>query len=233
MIGIAIPAHNEEDSIAEAVAAAWRAARHPDLRGEAACVVVALDDCSDRTAERARDAGAHTVSLVARNVGLARALAADTMLAAGARWLAFTDADTRVSDDWLVQQLALDAEVVCGSVGVDDWSCHGEDAARLEAHFDATYADRDGHRHIHGANLGLSAQAYVRAGGFKQLDCSEDVDLVLALEALGAHIAWSARPRVLTSARRHGRVIGGFADALRQALVPTPLLPAVSTVAAP
>lgn len=232
MIGIAIPAHNEEDSIAEAVAAAWRAARHPELCGETAWVVVALDDCSDRTGERARHAGAHTVSLSARNVGLARALAADTMLAAGARWLAFTDADTRVSDDWLVQQLALDAEVVCGSVGVDDWSCHGEDAARLQAHFAATYADRDGHRHIHGANLGMSAQAYLQAGGFKQLDCSEDVDLVMALEALGARIAWSARPRVLTSARRHGRAIGGFADALRHALAP-PLLALESTAAAP
>lgn len=231
MIGIAIPAHNEQDSIAEAVAAAWRAARHPALRGEDACVVVALDDCTDGTGGRARAAGAHTVSLAARNVGVARARAADAILAAGARWLAFTDADTRVSQDWLVQQLALDAEVVCGSVSVDDWSCHGEDAARVQAHFDATYVDREGHRHIHGANLGMSAEAYVRAGGFKQLGCSEDVDLVLALEALGARIAWSARPRVLTSARRHGRVIGGFADALRQALVPA-LLPAAPTAAA-
>lgn len=73
MIGIAIPAHNEEGGIAEAVAAAWQAARHPALHGEEAWVVVALDDCSDRTGELVRTAGAHTVSLTARNVGLARA----------------------------------------------------------------------------------------------------------------------------------------------------------------
>lgn len=231
MIGIAIPAHDEEDSIAEAVAAAWRAARHPALAGEDAMVVVALDDCGDRTAERARAAGAHTVVLAARNVGRARALAADVMLAAGARWLAFTDADTRVCDDWLVQQLALDADLVCGSVGVEDWSCYGEEASRLQAHFDASYSDRDGHRHVHGANLGVSAQAYVHAGGFQPLDCNEDVQLVLALQAMGARIAWSARPRVVTSARRHGRVIGGFADALRQALAPASLLPATAAAA--
>ena len=69
------------------------------------------------------------------------------------------------------------------------------------------------------------------AGGFQPLDCSEDVQLVLALQAMGARIAWSARPRVVTSARRHGRVIGGFADALRQALAPASLLPATAAAA--
>lgn len=221
MIGIAIPACNEEDHIAAAVAAAWQAARHPGLNGEACLLIVALDACTDATAERAREAGALTLSLDARNVGLARAFAAKALLEAGARWLAFTDADTRVSPDWLVDQLSLDADVVCGSVGVDDWSCHGADAERLQAHFLATYSDCDGHRHIHGANLGVSAAAYSAAGGFSQLDCGEDVDLVRILEAQGARIAWSARPRVNTSARRHGRVIGGFADALRLAL-PSP-----------
>ena len=229
MIGIAIPAHNEEQNIGAAVHAARRAAMHPGLGAERFMVVVALDDCSDATGERAREAGAFTVEVAARNVGQARAEAAAVLIAAGARWLACTDADTRVSEEWLVQQLLLDADVVCGSVGVDDWECHGADAARLRAHFAATYCDGDGHRHIHGANLGVSAQAYVRAGGFKRLACSEDVDLVHALEAMGARIAWSARPRVLTSARRHGRAMGGFADTLRQALA-LPLAPApVST----
>lgn len=235
MIGIAIPACNEEESIGAAVAAVQQAGRHAGLHGEACMLVVALDACTDATAQRAQEAGAHTLALQARNVGRARAMAADVLLAAGARWLAFTDADTRVSPSWLVDQLSLDAEVVCGSVGVDDWTCHGEDAARLHAHFLASYSDHDGHRHIHGANLGVCAKAYRRVGGFRQLACSEDVDLVQKLEAMGARIAWSARPRVLTSARRHGRVIGGFADALRAALSPPDLFPtpfvAVATVA--
>ncbi|MDN4591528.1 glycosyl transferase [Xenophilus aerolatus] len=218
MLGIAIPAHNEEEHIAAAVAAAMAAGRHAALAGEPFEVVVALDACTDATGVLARAAGARTVEVDARNVGVARALAAQALVQAGARWLAFTDADTRVAPDWLADQLALEADAVCGCVGVDDWSCHGVDAERLHAHFLATYNDRDDHRHIHGANLGVSTALYLQVGGFKHLACSEDVDLVRAIELAGARIAWSARPRVVTSARRQARAVGGFADALLQAL---------------
>lgn len=191
-------------------------------------VVVALDQCSDATGVLAREAGACTVELAARNVGRARAAAADTLLAAGARWLAFTDADTVVSEDWLVQQLALGADAVCGSVAVQDWSCHGRNAALAQACFEASYCDSDGHRHVHGANLGLSAAAYVRAGGFAPLGCHEDVALVCTLQAQGARIAWSARPRVWTSARPQARVRGGFGDTLCAAL--DAVLPSLSSL---
>jgi len=113
MLGIVIPAHNEALLIGASVDAVMAAARHPDLRGEPVEVVV-LDACSDAT-----------------GVIAARA---------GARWLAFTDADTVVSP------------------------------------------------------------------------CSEDVALVRALEATGARIAWSAKPRVITSSRRDGRARGGHPD---------------------
>ncbi|HUD32119.1 MAG TPA: glycosyltransferase family 2 protein, partial [Variovorax sp.] len=67
---------------------------------------------------------------------------------------------------------------------------------------------------IHGANLGVSAEAYERVGGFRPLACSEDVALVEALQASGARIAWSAAPRVTTSARADARARGGFGDTL-------------------
>jgi len=218
MLGIVIPAHNESLLIADALAAVMAAARHPGLDGEAVEVAVVLDSCTDTTGVLAARAGARTVSVNARNVGVARAVGAEAMLAVGARWLAFTDADTVVSPSWLVDQLAQEADAVCGSIGVDDWSAHGHQAAELLAHFKRTYHDVDGHRHIHGANLGVSAEAYRRAGGFRHLACSEDVALVQALEATGARIAWSAKPRVVTSARRDARAKGGFADALLGAL---------------
>ncbi|MDM0026219.1 glycosyltransferase [Variovorax saccharolyticus] len=218
MIGIVIPAHNEALLIGQAVDAVMAAAVHPGLHGEPVEIVVVLDACSDLTGVIAARAGARTVSLRARNVGVARAVGAEAMLAAGARWLAFTDADTVVSPSWLVDQLAQDADAVCGSIGVNDWSAHGVHAEAIEAHFLRTYADVDGHSHIHGANLGVSAAAYRRAGGFRHLACSEDVALVRALEATGARIAWSAKPRVLTSSRRDARARGGFADALLDAL---------------
>lgn len=214
MIGIVVPAHNEESEIGDTVAALRVAATHPALQGEKVEVLVVLDSCSDATGAIARFGGARTLAVEARNVGRARAAGADMLIAEGARWLAFTDADTRVSPDWLVRQLELDTDVVCGSIGVDDWSVHGTYADALRAHFARTYTDADGHRHIHGANLGVSAEAYVRAGGFPALSCSEDVALVEALQATGARIAWSAAPRVSTSARHDARARGGFGDTL-------------------
>lgn len=76
--------------------------------------------------------------------------------------------------------------------------------------------DADGHRHIYGANLGVSADAYQRAGGFKLLASIEDVALVQALQASGASIAWSAAPRVLTSARRSFHAPDGFGATLQR-----------------
>lgn len=215
MIGIVIPAHDEADTIDACLSAAVQAASHPELHGEPVEIVLVLDHCRDATARiAATHQRVHRLEVNFRNVGQARAAGSELLLALDARWLAFTDADTVVSPRWLVHQLALQADVVCGSVGVDDWSPHGSDGDYLRERFNATYTDADGHPHIHGANLGVSAGAYRRVGGFKALTCSEDVALVRALEAVGAVIAWSALPRVATSSRHQTRVRGGFGDAL-------------------
>lgn len=80
----------------------------------------------------------------------------------------------------------------------------------MQQHFVRTYTDADGHQRIPGANIGVSADAYRLAGGFQPLETSEDVALVDALRRVGAKIAWSARPRVQTSARRIFRAPLGF-----------------------
>jgi glycosyltransferase involved in cell wall biosynthesis len=236
VIGVVIPAHNECERIGAALAAVQLAAAHPALCGEAVQVVVVLDSCSDGTEAVAARLGAVCLVLDARNVGVARARGAECCIEAGARWLAFTDADTVVSPDWLVMQLAEQADAVCGCVVVGDWHTHGADGERGErarALFDSRYTHADGHRHVHGANLGVATEAYRRAGGFAPLACSEDVALVDALAATGARIAWSAGPRVTTSARTDARARGGFGDTLLAmvaslapvtAPMPTPLL---------
>ncbi len=214
MIGVVIPAHNEAQHIGAALTAVGHAARHAGLVGEAVQVLVVLDSCSDASEAIAQAHGVQSVAVAVRNVGSARAVGAAQLAAAGARWLAFTDADTIVSPEWLLKQLELGADAVCGSIGVDDWSMHGDQAENIRLHFGRTYHDVDGHRHIHGANLGVSTEAYLRAGGFRALACSEDVALVEALQASGARIAWSAAPRVSTSARGNARARGGFGDTL-------------------
>ncbi|MDO9402848.1 MAG: glycosyltransferase [Polaromonas sp.] len=210
MIGVVVPAHNEEKYIAATLRALQRAAASPRLK-EAVRIVVVLDACTDGTGEIARSLGVHTLQTRAGNVGVARAAGARHALDAGARWLAFTDADTLVHPDWLAEQLSHASDAVCGTVAVDDWS--GYESA-MRQHFEDTYTDADGHRHIHGANLGVSAEAYLRAGGFQPLASSEDVALVHALERSGSSITWSASPRVVTSARMDFRAPAGFGATL-------------------
>ncbi|RZL59633.1 glycosyltransferase [Variovorax ginsengisoli] len=218
MIGIVIPAHNEAALIGACLVHARACAHDPQLRGESVEIVVVADDCNDATVTTALNVGVIVLHIQARNVGLARAAGAELMLSRGARWLAFTDADTLVSSDWLSQQLSLDSDAVCGTVEVTDWTPHGNDAPFLARHFAISYQDADDHRHVHGANMGVSADAYRRAGGFQALASSEDVALVAALERSGASISWSARPRVCTSARKIARAPAGFAEALRHAV---------------
>lgn len=222
MIGIVIPAHNEELYLDACLRAARTAAADPALHGETVRITVALDSCTDgsraiverHAAQSNQRCAIDYLCVEARNVGVTRAAGARHMLRHGARWLAFTDADTQVSPNWLVAQLRLNVDVVCGTVAVDDWSPHRQNAELLRHHFHNSYTDADGHHHIHGANMGVAADAYLRAGGFEPLACSEDVALVTALERSGARFAWSAAPRVTTSARCDAKARGGFGDTL-------------------
>lgn len=211
MIAVIVPAHNEEDHIYACLMALRGATRSHLLHAEQTMVVVVLDACTENTRTIAHYMGATTIALNARNVGAARALGAQLALAAGARWLSFTDADTQVAPDWIAAQLALKSDAVCGTVAVRDWGTYGD---AMRSHYNASYIDADDHQHIHGANFGVSAQAYQRAGGFKPLESSEDVALVQDLKASGASIAWSAAPRVYTSARREFRAPDGFGATL-------------------
>jgi glycosyltransferase involved in cell wall biosynthesis len=211
MLAVVVPAHNEQEHIGACLESIRIASWNPRLRGEEVRIVVVLDDCTDMTDRIARGWDAVTLKVASRNVGIARSHGARWAIEAGARWLSFTDADSVVDHDWLVAQLEQGCDAVCGTVQVRDWGDYG---AHMQRHYAETYTDADGHRHIHGANLGVTAIAYENAGGFQPLACSEDVALVKALHDSGASIAWSAAPRVNTSARRAFRARGGFGATL-------------------
>jgi glycosyltransferase involved in cell wall biosynthesis len=207
MIGVVIPAHNEAAYLASCLAAVNRAAVAKQLGGELVLVVVVLDTCSDESADIARQFGARIVNTNVLNVGIARGKGAEFAIRCGARWLAFTDADSIVAPDWIAKQLALNVDAVCGTVEVRRWYSYGK---RLQNLYASIYRDKDGHSHIHGANLGVSAHAYEKAGGFRALECAEDVALVQDLKSTGASLVWSAAPRVVTSARCDYRRPAGF-----------------------
>jgi len=207
MIGILVPAHDEAASVERCLQSIRRAALHPGLHGEAVQVVVALDSCSDATASICQQQRVDTVRLEARCVGVARAAAAAALLGRGARWLASTDADSEVPPEWLVAQLEGRCDAFCGLVDIATTS---RTEKRLRRAFQKRQQWGDDHGRIHGANFGVSAQAYLAAGGFAPLRCGEDVALVRRLQRLGAAVRWAGAPIVMISARLVGRATGGF-----------------------
>ena len=212
MIGVVIPVHNEAALLSDCLEAVARAAREPRLEQEPVDIVAVLDACTDRSAAVAVRHGAQIVSLNARCVGAARALGASFALDSGARWIAFTDADTLVPPDWLAAQLACEADAVCGPVRIEDWSAHPYGVReRFLEHY-----GRAAQCHVHGANLGVSAAAYLRAGGFQPLSQGEDAALIASLQRLGHRVAWNGAPAVSTSPRWETTIQGGFASVLRE-----------------
>ncbi|HTW20658.1 MAG TPA: glycosyltransferase [Mycobacteriales bacterium] len=216
-VAVIIPARDEEELLPACLDAVAASARVVDVPVH---VVVALDSCRDGTAGivRARP-WVTSVELDAGSVGAARAAAAATALTVCGEhgpeelWLACTDADSTVPVDWLSTQLQLAAdgwEVTVGTVDVDDWSGHPDDARRA---WRDGYQPVEHHPHIHGANLGLTAAAYLAAGGFPPLPLGEDVALVGRLA--GRRVIRTASHGVLTSARTSPRASGGFGDYLR------------------
>lgn len=212
MIGVIVPVHNEQARLGACLASIAEAAKHVDLHLETVQIIVVLDACTDESAAIAELSGVRILSLAAGNVGLARAHGAAAAIAEGASWLAFTDADTTVAPAWLASQRALAADAVCGTVAVADWWLHSR---AVRARYEQGYRDVDGHQHVHGANLGVSTAAYLQAGGFPPLRSGEDLALVEALLRGGARVAWSAAPRVFTSARVEACVVDGFGAFIR------------------
>jgi cellulose synthase/poly-beta-1,6-N-acetylglucosamine synthase-like glycosyltransferase len=217
-VGVVIPAHNEEMLVGDCLAAVSRAARAVSLP---VAVMVVLDDCVDRTEEICRSFSADTISVRARSVGVARHAGVSTLLSGvtdpATIWISNTDADTVVPLTWLRDQLALaslGADVVVGTVGLSHEDGH------LGRTFKATYGmgvgRSVGHAHVHGANFGVRASAYLDVGGFPPLPVHEDRCLLRRLDGSGATVVRSTRIRVETSARLVGRCDGGFATALRQ-----------------
>jgi glycosyltransferase involved in cell wall biosynthesis len=224
-IGVCVPARNEAGGIVACLLALSRAAAQ--LRCPVTVVVVA-DSCTDDTAGRARWTAAATgltvsvLPIEARSVGAARAAGLAALideLGVVGTWLATTDADSMVPTGWLAGQLRhqrAGADLVVGTVTVTDWSAHpGQLRSYVLDAYGRHAAGR--HGHVHGANLGFSAAAYLRLGGFVPVLAHEDVLLVDAAHRHGMPISWAADIPVSTSSRLVGRTPAGFAHYLSEA----------------
>lgn len=211
---VVIPAHNEQDLLQDCLDS-LSVSHHKlgSLHPQVTCrVIVALDDCDDRSADIVTRSGATAVPVHHQNVGAARRDGVRTALSQSDAplhqiWLASTDAD------WLAG--FLDAatrgyQVVAGMVRPSGTLTPQEQRSWNEHH---QYVE--GHPHVHGANLGIRADIYTRLGGWSALHTGEDVELVRrAAQLPGVPILRTARQPVATSFRRVGRAPSGFADYL-------------------
>jgi glycosyltransferase involved in cell wall biosynthesis len=213
-VGVIVPAHNEQRRLPSCLASLRRAAL---ALSTPVHLVVVADACRDRTAQVAQRSGAAVVTIVARSAGAARAAGVREVLRRTGHldpadvWLATTDADTLVPGHWLRQQLRYANrgwDAVAGTIRVTDWSGYQPGTRAL---FQKRYAAGTGpHPHVHGANLGFRAAAYLRAGGFADIPTAEDRALVAALIATGGRVHRTRALPVVTSARRTARAPHGF-----------------------
>ncbi|VXB30617.1 glycosyltransferase [Pseudoclavibacter sp. 8L] len=234
---IVVPARDEAETLAECLDALTVAMDSMRCAGAGVRVqlVLVLDSCRDasaRIAARAaeRDPRIHVIEGLHGSVGKARRTAVSVALSlisegdptAGdptSTWISSTDADSAVPPGWLLSQLEFaDAgtDLLLGTVNVEPQT----DAPHIEARWRRDYSSIEGHPHIHGANLGVRASAYLAAGGFPPLREHEDTGLAAAVTACGFAVHSTASSPVLTSARRRGRTPGGFAGYLEDLCAP-------------
>ena len=229
---VVVPARDEEDLLPRCLASLVVASRRVAHLGVRSEVVVVADTCTDRTVDVASSAGVSVLEVVAGRVGAARAAGVRHGLGLAASdlhttWLAHTDADSVVPAGWLVDQLqhaTRGADAVLGTVrlaGAED----GEPVPAANQPLLDRWAERYvaqllpdlTHPHVHGANLGVRADAYLAVGGFDDLDLHEDHVLAARLREAGHHVVTTSLDPVVTSHRLHGRVDGGVATDLRSA----------------
>lgn len=210
-VAVVIPARNEQELLPACLESVLVAGAQVGIPVR---VIVVLDSCTDDTPGVCRRLRVEKVPVDAGNVGRARAIGVSRALAGETDvrriWVANTDADSRVTPDWIAAQLSLadeGADAVLGVVGLDGGS------AQVRRIHECRYAARLGHDgthgHVHGANLGVRGSAYLTCGGFPQLAEHEDRQLVLGLERSGALVVRSGQITVLTSARTENRCRGG------------------------
>ena len=222
-MAVLIPARNEELLLPRCLVSVLRCVSELPSNVSADVIVVA-DCCTDAT-ESIASSLLHGIGMAVRtsvgNVGESRAQAGQLALARTSVppdrcWLANTDADCELPEGWLLHQLQLAREGWQAVAGIVDVDCFVEHEAAVERRFRLSYELRpDGtHPHVHGANLGVRADAYLQAGGWGALHTAEDHDLWNRLRHLAVPYCSDSRLPVITSGRRVGRAPLGFAEAL-------------------
>ena len=228
---VVVPARNEEELVGACLTSVVNASRRAHQMIDRVAIVAVADGCTDRTRDIARTAlSAQPLWSVTEcdlgNVALVRSLGVQVgrkllgSVRSNRTWMASTDADTTVPDDWLLHHVmaaSRGTRALAGAVDIESFDGQPAAAPKL---FAETYTDllptEGDHPHVHAANLGVRLDAYDDAGGWGCLPRSEDRDLWTRLQQTGVRVESPSGLRVVTSGRPIGRVPGGFAECLRE-----------------
>lgn len=214
MIGIVIPAHNEEEHLIKCIKSLKQAIQIIDHYPENIEILIVLDSCTDQSLNIVNQLEMSYLLCNEQCVGKARDLGVRHLILKGAQWIACTDADTCVDIQWLQQQIDHQPiDMICGVVDLD---CFNKLSKSAQEKYKAHYQDQMDHRHIHGANLSFSSEAYLKVGGFPPVCCHEDVRLVEQFLKHQYKIIWSNSVRVTTSSRLIARAPNGLSTFLNK-----------------
>jgi glucosyl-3-phosphoglycerate synthase len=244
---VVVPAHNEERLIGRCLQALVDQVEVRGDEFEVIVVLDACTDATAARASdfirhiwRIKSEGQgdgpeiHTVEGPGEGAGPARATGMDIgcarleSLGRHGGLLASTDADSVVAPDWIARQLeaiAAGAEAIGGEVVLDPSEAEALPAAVLadrEAQLAARTREAAArgpaeHAHFSGASLGVTPDAYRRAGGMSWMAALEDQELEDRLVAAGVRIHRLRPVSVVTAARTEGRAARGLARDLELA----------------
>ena len=193
MISFIVPAHNEEQFIAETL----RAIRAAASRLPEAYELIVVDDAStDRTAQIATAAGARVQPVEHRQISRTRN--AGARVASGDRFI-FVDADTTISESVVRATLhALDGGAVGGGSAM---RMEGRLPLYLHGVFAITAFVMRRNRWAAGCYVFCTRAAFEAAGGFDEtLFASEEIALSKSLQRLGRVVILDET--VVTSGRK-------------------------------
>jgi len=199
-VSIIIAARNAEHTIVPCLRS-LRALDYPADRME---IIVVDDGSSDRTAELAESEGVRLIRAVQRGPGAARNRG---VAEARGEFVAFTDADCLVGEDWLRQLLAVFEEDVAAVGGAQGLANAGyvprsvHSFLRLMGFWGGYTKTAETPRpvgHNPACNVLYRKAAFERVGGFNpDLFPGEDVELDARLRRLGSRLLYNPRAVVL------------------------------------
>ncbi len=195
-ITVVIPAYNEEKNLPHALESLSKQTyKNFD-------VIVADNNSTDSTPQIIKEHKAQRVLVTQK--GYVFALDSGMRQASG-EIISVTDADTRVSSDWLeeIARVFSDSQVVglTGSIAIQDKSLFSKLLDLLYGGFLLIHFSI-GKPHLIGFNFAVRKEAFLKAGGLdKKYTMSPDVDLGLRLKKYGK-LVFAKKVKIVPSMRR-------------------------------